>query len=550
MRKVSFTFLTISLFSLLSFSNIANAIPLYDSFDVYSYDSGTLWPSGQFEYILSNEAGEEITFKGDMERNKWLWDNLSKAIRDVKNYREKKIVIFYKNDEILGFESIREDDLYISSKFIKKNDAEHNEGFRKDSKYGVKVKISHNNPIFKNIENGNIKFNKTYRVGYNSDGEIIYISDIYPDVNFNKKLEEICLSGIGKKFSDFESLYGKSIIKNKNIRKYTIDGCELIASGEHSIERIIFPTNNLCNIDMSIFFKSNTPIPTEGMTFEQFDKLKKHRSVYTADCLIHTEGTFIPNYYDTFQDEDNGINALWFRAETPIDNEDAKKAAKDWAETISSFLGENWLLEGTYNKDMKYNDSGQSFKRLPVRVITIARDLYPYDGTLNSDLRECSQCVRNNEILVTGKKYNINETYVKLIHTRFREAYTLASENPQNFLKKIRNIPFAIMGMLQTQGAVNLVASDEGLSLLGIIIPIYLNIIDCLDHNEIINNASQLARDMSKMRKSALGDFEDYIDELPRNKKREWNEYLDSFERIEEFIEELTSRYHKKYGSE
>lgn len=104
--------------------------------------------------------------------------------------------------------------------------------------------------------------------------------------------------------------------------------------------------------------------------------------------------------------------------------------------------------------------------------------------------------------------------------------------------------------MLQTQGAVNLVASDEGLSLLGIMIPIYLNIIDCLDHNEIINNASQLARDMSKMRKSALGDFEDYIDELPRNKKREWNEYLDSFERIEEFIEELTSRYHKKYGSE
>lgn len=534
------------------FGSLCNsqAVQEYDSFEIYDLEQSKLWPAGDFMYVLGTEAGDSIKITGHVDRDRDLYNNISQAARECKNNREKKMVAFYCGNTIIEYQAVTCGDLYIPDKFNDNGSVFQVDAYSERWRKNVRIKIPYDSKVLNIIKENDIKFNKNYRVGYKSDGELVFISDIYPDITHNNSMEKICMSAIGMSFSEFESLYGRHYNKKNKSREYNVDGCKFTAIGDDIIEKIIFPTDNVCNFNMDVFFKTNSPIFTQEMTFQQFDKLKKHASVYTADCLIHYNKGFIPSYYVTFQDKNNGENGLWFRAETPIDTEEAKKAAKDWSYLIKSFLGEDWLIEGTYNKNMKYNDSGRrAFERLPIRYITIEKDLYPNDGTLNSDLKECSECIRSNEILVYGEKYNINEKYTKIIHTKFKETYNLASEDPQKFTSDINNFPFVLDGMVQTQGAVRFVASDEGFATFGIMIPIFLNVYQYFKHDKFIKKCTSSMNELNKIRKRAIADFEDYIDELPRNKRKEWKEYLDGFERIDEFIEDIARSYHKKYGN-
>lgn len=186
---------------------------------------------------------------------------------------------------------------------------------------------------------------------------------------------------LGSSQQSIEAITGPATNVAFGSHEYLIDGCAVSvvydANKAQQLGMVLVPN---CQFSLASF-GSNTNA-SDTLTYGQLrDSLPRGAlQNFQAGCLSHCGNAEDPTVSAIYQldegDSSMEIAPLLIQLETVQVDGPALTAAAKWAETMQAQEGAEWVDNGEFNCDGRYNELAQGlFDSVPVHSITIGRDI-------------------------------------------------------------------------------------------------------------------------------------------------------------------------------
>lgn len=162
---------------------------------------------------------------------------------------------------------------------------------------------------------------------------------------------------------------------------YKIGGCDVVVTVENdTIKAFKVDNTSACAFDLKAFFGSPDMPPLEGLTFGAFEAATAPQRFY-ADCVFSCGNAYDPSVY-AYWDSGRAGNLVSVTLEAMLVTDDAIDASLKWSETMRKAEGDDYVIDGRYNCETKYNDVARElFKGVKVSAIKIGHTGEPAINT-------------------------------------------------------------------------------------------------------------------------------------------------------------------------
>lgn len=176
-------------------------------------------------------------------------------------------------------------------------------------------------------------------------------------------------------------------------KDYLVDGCHLkVGYNDLTVESLTVDLTDQCRFNLRDIISYNEVIPSDQLVFGMQGPV-----TYYADCLMACGNAYEPSVYELYQ----GPRAENFRELLLGSVSDSYEARSQWRDKMIAKEGEDWVLEGLYNCDTKYNSIAENaLKGEKVDQVTIG-----YNLALNKQLEfDCKDARQENSTSSTTNK--------------------------------------------------------------------------------------------------------------------------------------------------
>ena len=186
---------------------------------------------------------------------------------------------------------------------------------------------------------------------------------------------------IGSNKKTVEAITGKPVQANEfGMSEYELDGCNVSAVYDgNKLKNIGLLLSPTCRVSLASFGIPNTEAGP-NLTFGQIEEALGAGSIrkFQASCLIGCGNAADPTVSALYAIDSNPdeFQPLEIQLETVQVGDAALNAAEKWSKTMVDKQGEDWVLNGEYNCEDRYNYVAQQlFNNVEVHAITIGYDI-------------------------------------------------------------------------------------------------------------------------------------------------------------------------------
>lgn len=161
-------------------------------------------------------------------------------------------------------------------------------------------------------------------------------------------------SNLGVQVAFLEQSLGPARTVTGNQRSYVLGPCTLqLTVDQGAVTAMDTDVNATCNPDLRAFFANDQAVFAAGKTFGSMATVAGNFE-YQADCLALCGNAYDPSLYAYKTGfHANGFISIVFSAVQVSD--EALKGGETWAQAMTQANGEDYVADGTFNCDGRYN---------------------------------------------------------------------------------------------------------------------------------------------------------------------------------------------------